>query len=203
MPIRPSPAISRTSSTGKRASRSSSSATGATRSRANERTVSRISSCSEVRSKSTPGGIVDARAGSAVDRAVPADAQRDEDEEDRHGPEDREQVRVLAREGAGRVGARVPEELSRRLRERADRVPLRDRLQDGGQRRGGDERVREEGQREDDQEPELLHRLDRRRDEPEIDADPGHRVREEDHQRHGEEEVADRGMDAPPYDEAA
>ena len=45
-------------STGKRASRSSSSATGATRSRANERTVSRISSCSEVRSKSTPGGMV-------------------------------------------------------------------------------------------------------------------------------------------------
>ena len=56
MPISPSSAISATSSTGKRLSRSSSSATGATRSRANARTVSRISSCSAVRSRSMPRG---------------------------------------------------------------------------------------------------------------------------------------------------
>ncbi len=55
IPIRPSSAISRTSSTGNRASRSSSLATGATRSRANARTVSRISSCSGVRSRSMTG----------------------------------------------------------------------------------------------------------------------------------------------------
>src|SRR5207342_2838165 len=36
------------------------------------------------------------RAASAVDRPVPADAERDERGEDRNGPQDREQVRVLA-----------------------------------------------------------------------------------------------------------
>src|SRR5579884_2760490 len=52
IPIRPSSAISATSSYGKRFSRSSSSATGATFSSANCRTVSRIRRCSSSRSKS-------------------------------------------------------------------------------------------------------------------------------------------------------
>ena len=55
IPIRPRSAISATSSYGNRASRSISSATGATRSTANPRTVSRKSSCSDERSRSTRG----------------------------------------------------------------------------------------------------------------------------------------------------
>src|SRR5689334_15373495 len=51
-PIRPSSASRATRSSGKRFSRSSSSATGATSDSANERTVSRIATCSSPRSKS-------------------------------------------------------------------------------------------------------------------------------------------------------
>jgi hypothetical protein len=56
IPMRPSSASSETRSYGNLLSRSSSAATGATRSRAKFRTVSRTSSCSGVRSKSTPRG---------------------------------------------------------------------------------------------------------------------------------------------------
>ena len=108
---------------------------------------------------------------------------------------------MLARE-ARRERVRVAEELARRGDQRAERVPRRDRLQPARQGLGRDERIRDEREREDDQEAELLPDLDRRHDQPDQHADPRHREREEEHQRDGEEELADRSVHAPADDEA-
>ena len=104
---------------------------------------------------------------------------------------------------AGRDRGRVAELLAHGGRQRADRVPLRELLQPGGQAGDRDERARDEREREDDQEADAHHRVRRAHRDADEQPDPHHREREAEHQPVAGERVRDAVVDPPADDQAA